>query len=72
MAVQKVGKMRRYAPLRDAVNACVGKTKWSTEQAAQWSVTRIRLENPDEMSSTVRPYRCRASGKPHWHIGHGQ
>lgn len=68
--MQKVGKMRRYAPLRDAVSACLGKTKWNTEQAAQWSATRIRRENPDEMGSTVRPYRCSACKK--FHIGHGQ
>lgn len=72
MAVQKFGRMRRYAPVRHVVPSCLGKTKWNTEQAAQWSVTRIKQENPAEMSSTVRPYRCTASGKPHWHVGHGQ
>lgn len=70
MAAQKVGRMRRYAPLKDAVNACLGKTKWNTEQAAQWSVTRIRADNPAEMASTVRPYRCAVCKR--WHIGHDQ
>lgn len=70
MATQRVGRMRRYAPLKDAVAACLGKTKWNTERAAQWSVTRIRADNPQEVSSTVRPYRCAVCKK--FHVGHGQ
>lgn len=69
MAVQKAGKMKRCAPRRDAVSACLGKTKWNTQEAAQRAVTRIKREAPEEMSSTVRPYRCSACKK--WHLGHG-
>lgn len=70
MAAQKMRRMRLYAPSRDAVRACVGKTKWATQDAAQRAVSRIRSENPSEMSSTVRPYRCSTCKR--WHVGHGQ
>lgn len=69
MAEQKMGRMRPQGPINDPVRGCLGKTKWTTEQAAQWSVSRIRAENPAEMSSGVRPYRCPHCRK--FHIGHG-
>lgn len=67
-------KMRAWGPKgqRGEVKACLGKTRWNSEDAAQRTLTRLRRENPDAFDSTVRPYRCRASGKGHWHVGHGQ
>ena len=55
----------------NAASACVGKTRWATEKTAQAAITRLRRENPDAISSTVRPYRCSSGRKPHWHVGHG-
>lgn len=66
-------KMKGWGPKSDAgeAKACVGKTRWGDEYTAQRAITRLRRENPHAIASTVRPYRCRASGKPHWHVGHG-
>lgn len=66
-------KMKGWGPKRDAGEAktCLGKTRWYGEEGAQRALTRLRRENPDAFDSTVRPYRCRANGKPHWHVGHG-
>jgi hypothetical protein len=50
-------------------DACLGKTKWRDEKAAQRAITRIRAANPHAIDSTVRPYRCSACKK--WHVGHG-
>lgn len=61
-------RMRRYAPMKDAIKGCLGKTKWSSEQSAQWAVTNLRRENPDAFTSTVRPYRCAKCKR--WHLGH--
>ena len=63
-----VRNLRRERRFKD-VAACVGKTKWQTEYSAQRAITRLRRDNPAEISSTVRPYRC--SRCKRWHVGHG-
>lgn len=52
--------------------ACVGKGRWRTEDAAQRALTRMRQDGRGSWDWTVRPYRCTAIGKPHWHLGHSQ
>ena len=52
---------------------CQGKTRWSTEESAQWAITRLRRDYPEAFDSTVRPYRCSSRKKRgHWHLGHSQ
>lgn len=68
MAEQTMGRMRRFNPPHP-VRSCLGKARWSSEPSAQRAITRLRRENPDAISSTVRPYRC--SHCKRWHVGHG-
>ena len=48
--------------------ACIGKTKWGSQEAAQHAITNLRREHPDVFATTVRPYRCGACKR--WHLGH--
>lgn len=70
MAEQKMRRMRLFAP-GNAGRACPGKARWRSEESAQRAITSLRRQFPEAISSIVRPYRCRARGKPHWHVGHG-
>lgn len=70
-----IGSLRRMPGLLPAarrsvdVITCLDKTRWSTQQAAARALASMRKELPGVFPSTMRPYRCRASGRPHWHWG---
>lgn len=69
MALQRQGKFRTEPARGGYQSECGDKTKWNSERAAQWSITRLRKANPGAFDSTVRPFRCSVCRK--WHVGHG-
>lgn len=69
MAAQRQGKFRWRTVIGGYQSECGEKTRWTTEQSAQWAITRLRREFPDAFDSTVRPFRCSLCKK--FHAGHG-
>lgn len=71
MAIGSLRRMPSFLPTNRSaeVLTCLDKTRWSTQQSAAHALAAMRKKLPGVFPSTMRPYRCRASGRPHWHWG---